>query len=114
MSKFMEVNQKIAETVAEGMQKIEDGVVKGYKGIENGVVEGFTKVTDKMVETFLTKEGESVEDAKKRMAQEQADREAASKAILEKNQAATEKHVADAKAKANVPEVKIPEVKINK
>lgn len=50
MSKFVEVNQKIAETVAEGMKKIEDGVVKGYKGIENGVVGSFTKVTDKMVE----------------------------------------------------------------
>lgn len=114
MSKFMEVNQKIAETVTEGMKKIEDGVVKGYKGIENGVVEGFTKMTDKMVETFLTKEGETVEEAKARMAQEQADREAAGKAILEKKQAETEKRIAEAKAMANVPEVKIPEVKINK
>lgn len=55
-----------------------------------------------------------MEDAKKRMVQEQADREAASKGIVEKNQAATEKRVAEAKAKANVPEIKVPEIKINK
>jgi hypothetical protein len=106
MSKFAEVNQKIAETVAEGMKKI-----------ENGVVSGFAKVTDKAAETFLSREGESVEEAKARMAQEQADREAAAKAIVDKNRAETEKRVAQ--AKANVPEikvleVKIPEVRINK
>ena len=68
MNKIAEVNQKIAETVTEGMKKIEDGVVKGYMGIENGVVEGFTKVTDKFVGQFLTREGETVEEAKARMA----------------------------------------------
>lgn len=100
--------------LAEGMKKIEDGVVKGYKGIENGVVNGFTKITDKFVDAFLTQEGESVSDAKARLAQEQADREAAGKAIVEKNQAETEKRVAEAKAMAHVPEIKVPEVKINK
>ena len=56
MSKFVEANEKIAE-----------GVVKGYKKIETGVVEGFGKVTDKCVEKLFAKEGESVEDAKKRL-----------------------------------------------
>lgn len=42
----------------------------GYKKIENGVVEGFTKMTDKFVDQFLTREGESVEEAKARLAQE--------------------------------------------
>ena len=42
--------------------------------MEKGVVGGFTKMTDKFVEEFLTKDGESVEDAKKRLAQEQAAR----------------------------------------
>lgn len=51
----------------------------GYRKIENGVVGGFTKMTDKFVDQFLTKEGESVEDAKKRLAAEQAAREAAVK-----------------------------------
>ena len=57
MSKFVETNEKIAEKV-----------VDGYKKIENGVVDGFNKVSDKCVEVLFAKEGESVEDAKKRLA----------------------------------------------
>ena len=56
MSKLVEANEKIAEAV-----------VGGYKKIENGVVEGFEKVTDKCVEKLFAREGESVEDAKKRL-----------------------------------------------
>lgn len=67
MSKFVEANEKIAEGVVKGYKKIEDGVVGGYKKIETGVVEGFGKVADKCVEVLFTKEGESVEDAKKRL-----------------------------------------------
>ena len=67
MSKFVDVNGKIAEKVVEGYKKIEEGVVGGYKKIENGVVEGFGKVTDKCVEKLFAKDGESVEDAKKRL-----------------------------------------------
>ena len=67
MSKFVEANEKIAEGVVKGYKKNEDGVVGGYKKIETGVVEGFGKVTDKCVEVLFTKEGESVEDAKKRL-----------------------------------------------
>ncbi|MGN1248615.1 MAG: hypothetical protein ACI4XW_00945 [Candidatus Spyradocola sp.] len=55
-SKFVKANEKIAETVTRGYQKIEDGVVGAYK-----------KVEDAFVERFLTREGESAEDAKKRM-----------------------------------------------
>ena len=67
MSKFVEANEKIAEGVVKSYKKIDDGVVGGYKKIETGVVEGFGKVTDKCVEVLFTKEGESVEDAKKRL-----------------------------------------------
>ena len=56
MSKIVEINEKIAENV-----------VKGYKKIETGVVEGFGKVTDKCVEKLFARDGESVEDAKKRL-----------------------------------------------
>lgn len=68
MSKFVEANEKIAEKVVEGYKKIEDGVVNGYKKIETGVVEGFGKVTDACVKTLFAREGESVEDAKARLA----------------------------------------------
>ena len=67
MSKIVEVNEKIAEAVVGGYKKIEEGVVGGYKKIETGVVDGFEKVTDKCVEKLFAKEGESAEDAKKRL-----------------------------------------------
>lgn len=74
-SKLVKANEKIAEGVVEGYKKIENGVVNGYKKIENGVVGGFAKMTDKFVDEFLTREGESVEDAKKRLSEEQAARD---------------------------------------
>lgn len=67
MAKIADMVEKIGETVTEGYQKIEDGVVGGYKKIEEGIVEGFGKVSDKFVEKLFTREGESVEDAKKRL-----------------------------------------------
>ena len=67
MSKFMEVNEKIATGAIKGYKKIEDGVVTGYKKIETGAVEGFGKIVDKCVEVLFAKEGESVENAKKRL-----------------------------------------------
>lgn len=69
MSKIAETNEKIADKVVEGYKKIEDGVVQGYKKIETGVVDGFGKVTDKCVEVLFAKDGESVEDAKKRLSE---------------------------------------------
>ena len=59
--------KKIEDAVVSGYQKIEDGVVGGYKKIENGAVDGFGKVVDKCVEVLFAKDGESVEDAKKRL-----------------------------------------------
>ncbi len=70
MAKLADVNEKIAEAVVNGYKKIEDGVVDGYKKIEKGAVDGFSKVTDKCVEKLFAKEGESVEEAKKRLSQE--------------------------------------------
>ena len=59
--------QKIEDAVVGGYKKIEEGVVSGYKKIEAGVVEGFEKVTEKCVEKLFAKEGESIEDVKKRL-----------------------------------------------
>ena len=77
-SKLVQVNEKIA-----------DAVVGGYKKIENGVVGAYRKVEDGFVDKFLTREGESVEDAEKRLAEEQAKREAESKEAAEKRATAT-------------------------
>jgi len=90
MAKIADVVEKISETVVEGYQKIEDAftekfltedsslktgkigeaVAEGYKKIETGAVEGFTKVSDGFVEKLFAREGESVEDAKKRLSGE--------------------------------------------
>lgn len=70
MNKLIQANEKIAETFVEGYKKIENGVVGGYKKIEEGAVEGFARMTDKFVEKLFTREGETVEDAKKRLSGE--------------------------------------------
>jgi len=67
-SKLAAVNEKIADTVVSGYKKIETGVVDGYQKIEGGVVGGFTKITDKFVDQFLTRDRETVEEAKQRIA----------------------------------------------
>ena len=82
MAKFADVNEKIAETVVEGYKKIEDGVVGSYQKIEEEAVGGFHKIADKFVDTFLAKEGETVEEAKERIATEQKAREEATKKYI--------------------------------
>lgn len=73
-SKLVAANEKIVEGVVGGYKKIEDSVVGGYRKIEEGAVGGFNKIADKFVDNFLTKEGETVEEAKKRLAAEQKER----------------------------------------
>ena len=116
MSKFADVNEKIAESVTEGYKKIEDGVVGGYKKIEDGVVGGFkkiedkvtgaflnedgsmktggvadkvvggfNKIADKFVDTFLAKEGETVEEAKARVASNMEAQEAKNQAVVKES-----------------------------
>jgi len=70
MSRIIEANEKIAEGVVKGYRKIESGVVEGYKKIETGAVEGFGKVVDACVEKLFAREGETVEEAKKRLSGE--------------------------------------------
>ena len=63
----LKANEKIAEAVTEGYKKIEKSVVDGYKKIEKGVVGGYTKIEDEFVDAYLTKDGETVEEAKARL-----------------------------------------------
>ena len=71
-SKLIRANEKIADVVVGGYKKIEDGVVGAYKKVEDG-----------FVDQFLTHEGETVEDAKKRLHEAQKQREAAEKRAAE-------------------------------
>ena len=89
MANFKEANEKIMDGITEGYGKIEEGVVTGYQKIESGVVGGFNKMTDKFVGKFLTREGETLEDAKARIAEDQKTREAAQKARIEGSLAAS-------------------------
>ena len=63
-SKLVQANQKIAETVTGAYKKVEDAVVGTY-----------AKVEDVFVDRYLTHDGESVEEAKARLKQTQAQRE---------------------------------------
>lgn len=69
-SKLAKANEKIAESVTGAYKKIENGVVDGYKKIESGVVDGYKKIEDKFVDAYLTKDGETVEEAKARLKNE--------------------------------------------
>ena len=84
-SKLVKANEKIAEGVVGGYKKIEEGVVSGYKKIEEGAVGGFNKFADMFVDYFLTREGESVEEARERLANEQRERAGMEEAEGEKN-----------------------------
>ncbi len=55
-SKIINTNEKIAEKV-----------VGAYKKVEDIVVGGYTKIEDAFVDRYLTKDGETVEEAKARL-----------------------------------------------
>ena len=74
MSGFKEVNKKIEEAVVGSYKKIEDTVVSAYKSIEEGVVDKYKSIEDAFVDKFLTEEGESTEEAKKRLLGEQEEK----------------------------------------
>ena len=70
------VDQAVAEEAVKGYHAVENGVVGGYKAIENGVVSGYkavegavvgtySRIEDAFVRRFLTREGETVEEAKR-------------------------------------------------
>ena len=63
-SRLVKANEKIAEKV-----------VGGYKKIEEGAVGGVNKISDSFLDQFLTKDGESIEEAKARLAEEQRARQ---------------------------------------
>lgn len=64
-SKIVKVNEKIAEKVVGTFEKIEEKAVGGY-----------SKIEDAFVDRYLTKDSETVADAKERLKKEQEKREA--------------------------------------
>ena len=72
MSKLVDANKKI-----------ENAVVGGYKKVEETVVGGYKKIEDKFVDTFLKKDGETIEEAKERIQNEQENLAEQNKARVE-------------------------------
>lgn len=70
--------------LVEANKKIEEKVVGAYMAVENSVVGAYKKVEDKFVDSFLTKDGETVEDAKSRISAEQQVRTEFAKAEMER------------------------------
>ena len=60
-SKIIKANEKIAEKVVGTFEKIEDSVVGGY-----------TKIEHAFVDRYLTKDDETIEEAKARLRKEKA------------------------------------------
>ena len=58
-SKIVKVTNKVAQVVTDG-----------YKKIEKGVGGGYTKIEDRFVDRYLTRDGETVEEAKARLKSE--------------------------------------------
>lgn len=73
-SKIVQANEKIAESVVKGYKAIEKSVVDGYQKVEKHVVSSYSKMEDKFVERYLTHEGETIEEAKKRLKKEPSEK----------------------------------------
>ena len=66
-SELIKINKKIADNVTNGYKKIENAVVNSYKKTQNAVVGSYKKIEDAFVDRYLTRDGETVEEAKKRI-----------------------------------------------
>lgn len=53
--------------IVKANQKIAEAVVSGYKKVEETVVGAYEKIEDKFVDQYLTRDGETVEEAKARL-----------------------------------------------
>ena len=53
--------------IVKANKKIAEAVTGSYKKIEKGVVDGYAKIEDRFVDAYLTKDGETVEEAKARL-----------------------------------------------
>ena len=68
------LSKKISDEVVKGYKAIEKGVTDGFKAINDKVVSSYTKIEDLFVERYLMKDGETVEDSKKRLKEEEKER----------------------------------------
>ena len=67
------------------LEKIEKAVVEGYKKIEETTVNTFEDISDAFIEKHLMKDGETLEEAKARLAKENDERMKKQKEMIEKS-----------------------------
>lgn len=68
MKKIADTMDQISKKVRNVYKKVENSTVTGYKKMENVVVKGFTAVSDKCIAILFAKTGETVVEAKERLA----------------------------------------------
>lgn len=73
-SKLVKGSRRIAEHVTDRFQKMSGSVVSGFNKMSDGVVRGYTRIENGFTDWFLTRDGESVEEAKQRLRREIAGR----------------------------------------
>lgn len=56
--------------LAAANKRIEKSVTEGFAKINHAVVDGYTRIEDTFVDQYLTKEGETVAEAKERLKRE--------------------------------------------
>ena len=63
----IETYKNIETGVVNAYEKIEDTVVSGYQKVEKGAVSRFRKISDRFIQKFFSREGETVEETRKRL-----------------------------------------------
>lgn len=75
-SRLIAANHAIAEHVTSGFARMSDGVVNGFNKMSDGVVSRYSKIEDGFVDRYLTRDNETVPEAKARLKAAEAARRA--------------------------------------
>ena len=62
-----EIYKTVEDGVVGAYQEVEEGVVGGYQKIEDGAVNGFRRISDFFIRKFFSRNGETVEETRKRL-----------------------------------------------
>lgn len=81
----MSTFEKIKETAVNTIDDMAEDVKYAYDKVENAVVGKFEDISDAFVEKHLMKDGETLEEAKERLAKENAERMDKQKEMIEKS-----------------------------
>jgi hypothetical protein len=60
-------SNRITKSFTHGYKKVEKGVITGYQKTQQAVVNVYAKIEDRFIEAYLTKDNETLQEAKKRL-----------------------------------------------